>query len=116
MPQLLGYDKMKYQPIEITLNLKRHCIKTGTKKIYESLINDYFKGLYADDNEKIIVENKIEALKFFLEHGDFIRIRSANHELSGADELVIAKLIIPKNLYDIKIFFNEKIIKPDWKK
>jgi hypothetical protein len=98
--------------MEIDLNIRNHCIETETKRQYEKLIKHYFSRL-CSDADKPVMEFQIEALKFFLEHADFPKLRSAHPELAcGGDNLAVLK--IPKNFYDIRIIMNKKSLPPRW--
>ncbi len=97
--------------MEIVITLRRHCIKTGIKRRYNQLINQYFCNTLPDQ-EKIKIEVQIEALKFFLENADFEHLRRIYPELSGIDELSVT-LIIPKNHNEITIAYDDRIIKPE---
>ena len=100
--------------MEISLKLKNHCIETETKMKYERLISTYFSNSCPKkDAQKI--ERQIEALKYFLEHADFSKLRSVYPELSGIYELPLT-LVIPNGYHKIKININNKIIHPEWKK
>jgi len=99
--------------MKIVIELKHHCIKTGAKRKYSKLINRYFSRNLSDP-EKIKIEAQIEALKFFLENADFNRLRGVYPELSGFDELSIT-LMIPDNHHEMKIAYNNRIVKPEWR-
>mmetsp|Transcript_4917 Transcript_4917/g.2744 ORF Transcript_4917/g.2744 Transcript_4917/m.2744 type:complete len:103 (+) Transcript_4917:8612-8920(+) len=98
--------------MEIILTLKQHCIKTAAKRRYEQLINKCFSNK-CSDHEKMLIEPEIEALRFFLDNADFVRLRGIYPELSGFNELPIT-LLIPDNQHEMKIIYNGKIIKPEW--
>ena len=51
--------------MEISLNLKNHCIETEIKKQYERLIKQCFNKSVPDDH-KSIIETQIEALQLYL--------------------------------------------------
>jgi len=99
--------------MEILITLKQHCIKTGAKRRYSKLINQYFSYTLSD-HEKMEVEKQIEVLKFFLENADFNKLRGIYPELSGFDELPIT-LMIQENHSEMKIVYNDIIIKPEWR-
>jgi hypothetical protein len=98
--------------MEIVLNLKNHCIETATKREYERSIQNYFKD---SSLERFMLEARIEALKFFLEKADFMRLRSIYPELDGSLELSLT-LKVPEDFQKLKIILNDKILKPEWKK
>ncbi len=99
--------------MDITLLLKKHCIETEAKKMYERLIKQYFKknGL---EEEKKQIESTLESLKFFLEHADFPKIRSAYPELSGTTGLSVT-LRIPRKAHDARIIINNQAVPPIWR-
>jgi len=100
--------------MQIIIKLRKHCIETETKKEYEKLIKRYFnKKLFND--EKKFIEDRIEPLKFFIEHADFSILRSNFPELNGNNDLQIV-LDIPNQFSETKIVFNKTIITPEWKK
>ncbi len=99
--------------MKIALKLQKYCIKTGAKRKYNKLINQYFNCALSGQ-EKMTIEAQIEALKFFLENADFIRLRGLHPELSGVDELSIT-LIIAEKYHEMTIAFNGKIIQPVWR-
>lgn len=93
--------------------IDQYCIKTGAKKKYDHLINNYFK-IDITDQEKMVIEAQIETLKFFLENADFNRLRGLYPELNGFNEVQIT-LATPDNCRDMTILYNGKTIKPEWK-
>ena len=99
--------------MKIEIMLKQHCIKTGVKRRYSKLLNRYFNNVISDQ-EKVEIETKIEALKFFLENADFDQLRFVYPELSGFDELTIM-LKIPENHHEITIAYKDRIINPEWR-
>ncbi len=98
--------------MKIFLPLKKHCIETGAKKEYGRLLNIYFSNT-CSENENAVIEEKIEALKFFLENADFSRIRGDYSELCGTYELTV-KLNIPGDYSRMNIEYDNKEIKPEW--
>ncbi|MCK5784731.1 MAG: hypothetical protein KAH06_09795 [Desulfobacterales bacterium] len=99
--------------MEIHLFLKNHCIQTGAKKEYERLLSSYF-GNTCSENEKSVIEAKIDVLKFFLENADFPFIRGNYQELCGTCELPV-RLVVPEDYSKMKIKYDDKEIKPEWK-
>jgi hypothetical protein len=104
-----GFHKM-----QIIINLKKHCIETEIKKEYERLIKRYFDKKRFND-EKAFIEERIEPLKFFIEHADFSFLRKNYPELNGANDLQVV-LNIPDQFFQTKIVFNNKTVTPEWKK
>ncbi|MCP3901742.1 MAG: hypothetical protein GY707_18690 [Desulfobacteraceae bacterium] len=99
--------------MDIAVELRRHCIKTGVKKKYSKLINQYFSSTLSC-REKKEIEAQIQALKFILENINFSRLRTIYPELSGINILSIT-LMIPENYNELKIAYHDKIIEPEWK-
>jgi hypothetical protein len=71
--------------MKILLDLKKHCIETEIKKLYNRSLSLYFKT----NSNKKIVEQQIGLLKKALEELDFSRLRSDYPELSGSGESVV---------------------------
>lgn len=69
--------------MKISFDLSKHCVQTEAKKIYEDCLRNYFK---LDESQQGQMEEKIEALKDFLEQIDFGNLRSANPVLAGGQE------------------------------
>ncbi len=67
--------------MEITIELKKHCIETETKRVYERLISCYFQKS-CSEQEKPVLETQIDGIRFFLENADFRDLRSRYDELS----------------------------------
>ncbi len=98
--------------MKIVLDLKKHCIQTEIKKQYERCIRDYFSKHHAPEDESVL-DIKIEALKFFLEHADFPRLRGQYPELNGSHEITVL-LDIADDFYNIKIMTDDHEIHPEW--
>ncbi len=101
--------------MEIAIKLAKHCIKTGAKRKYDKLISRYFNDISLSNQEKMLIEGQIAALKFFLENANFNQLRGVYPELSGLDELSI-RLVIPENNREIEIAYDDRIIKPEWRR
>ena len=69
--------------MEIPLTIEKHCIETASKRLYEKLMGRYFKKDISD-KERAEVENRVEALLFFLAHADFGVLRHQYPELNGS--------------------------------
>lgn len=68
--------------MKIPVTLHNHCIETAGKRLYEKMMGRYFqKGI--SEEERADVENRMEALLFFLEHVDFGVLRHHYPELNG---------------------------------
>ncbi len=65
--------------MNIKLNLRKHCIETEIKKIYNRSVSQYFKS----GTDKAQLEKQIDLLKTFLEKSDFSYLRSTYPELAG---------------------------------
>jgi len=96
--------------IIIDLTIKKYCIQTQAKKLYEGLITKYFnKKTPIIEKDDILKE--IDALKFFLKNCNFGLLRSENPELSGQKEIK-ACLCFPKDYSKMYIKSLDKKIKP----
>ncbi len=64
---------------EIELDLRKYCIETAAKRLYNRLLSEYFrnKGEDAETEEKLLLLQK--ALRQF----DFPALRTARRELAG---------------------------------
>ena len=92
--------------MRIKLNLKKHCIETETKRLYNLCVSQYFKP-HADREH---LEKKIETLQSALEWFDFAHLRSAYPELAGHNDDDIALATNEQNKAVIVI--NGKKIDP----
>jgi len=99
--------------MEIILDTSLHCIETASKKEYERLIRQYFKTGPLE-KEKILMEQRIEALAYLLEHADFPGLRNQYHALGHSETASI--LVIPQNLRDMHIRLDQDMVHPAWKK
>ncbi len=61
----------KDTPVELTLDLKRHCIETAIRRRYDQTLGTYFK----DENARLRLEKDIELLLQALETLDFSALR-----------------------------------------
>ncbi len=94
--------------IKIELELRKHCIETGAKKIYGQLLSKYFRKIKSNRDQSTL-EEQIEGLKYFLEHTDFGYLRSTYPALSGKQNICVI-INIPGKHEDMKIIHNEKVI------
>lgn len=92
--------------IEISLNLKKHCIQTAIKRKYNQQISKYFKLNPTENTE--IIESEISLLKEALEHLNFSWLRSTYPELQGGGEDKIIMAAGADN--NITISINGRII------
>ena len=99
--------------MEIILDTSLHCIETASKKEYERLIRQYFKTGPLE-KEKILMEQRIEALAYLLKHADFPGLRNQYHALGHSKTASI--LVIPQNLRDMHIRLDQNMVHPAWKK
>ncbi len=97
--------------MEITLNLKKHCIQTAIKRKYNQRISKYFK-LNPTENTAII-ESEISLLKKALEKLDFSHLRSAYTELQGGGDNNIILTVNADSKITISI--NDRIIHATYK-
>jgi hypothetical protein len=68
--------------MKIKLNLKKHCVETELKRLYNQSLFQYFKP---GSNQKQI-EKIIEVIKSVLENSNISKLRSKYPELSGNSE------------------------------
>jgi hypothetical protein len=99
--------------MEMILDTSRHCIETASKKEYERLIRQYFKSGPLE-KEKILMEQEIDALAYFLKHADFPDLRTQYHAMGHSKTTSV--LVIPRNLKDMHIRLDQDIVHPAWKK
>ena len=68
--------------MKIKLNLKKHCVETELKRLYNRSLSQYFKpGCNQKQIEKII-----DVIKTVLENSNISNLRSKYPELSGNSE------------------------------
>ena len=70
--------------MKIPLDVSSLCVQSAAKTAYETSIMTAFK---ARDEDIFDIEEKIEALKLFLESADFLALRSAHPALAGGSAL-----------------------------
>lgn len=68
--------------MKIKLNLKKHCVETELKRLYNRNLSQYFKP---GSNQKQI-EKIIDVIKTVLENSNISNLRSKYPELSGNSE------------------------------
>lgn len=66
--------------MKISLDVSSHCVQSAAKSLHEALVRALFK---AGAGEAETLEEKIEALKLFLETADFPALRSSHSALAG---------------------------------
>ena len=102
--------------MKIELKLNKYCIETAAKKAYEHFLSKCFKKNYsASAEEQILLETRIDSLKYFLEHADFRFLRSQHPELNGFKGASVI-LVIPQNENATTIICGTQIITPQWRK
>lgn len=70
--------------MDIQLNLKKHCIATECKRLYNQSVSSYLKKAHGKPSlEEKNLEERIELLKTSLEQLDFPGLRSKYPALSG---------------------------------
>jgi hypothetical protein len=68
--------------MKLELNLRKHCVETELKRLYNRSLSKYFEpGCNREKLEKII-----DVLKTVLENSNFSNLRSTYPELSGKSE------------------------------
>ena len=92
--------------MKIKLNLKKHCIETELKRLYNRNLSQYFKpGCNQKQIEKII-----DVIKTVLENSNISNLRSKYPELSGNSEANI--LLKTDRQYQVVISINGLEINP----
>jgi hypothetical protein len=92
--------------MKIKLNLKKHCVETELKRLYNRILSQYFKpGSNQKQNEKII-----DVIKTVLENSNISNLRSKYPELSGNSE---ADIVLTTDRQDqVVILINGLEINP----
>ncbi len=92
--------------MKIKLNLKKHCVETELKRLYNRSLSQYFKpGSNQEQIEKII-----DVIKTVLENSNISNLRSKYPELSGNSE---ADIVLTTDRQDkIVILINGLEINP----
>ena len=92
--------------MKIKLNLKKHCVETELKRLYNRSLSQYFKP---GSNQKQI-EKIIDVIKTVLENSNISDLRSKYPELSGNSE---ANIVITTDRQDqVVILINGLEINP----
>ena len=92
--------------MKIKLNLKKHCVETELKRLYNRSLSQYFKpGCNQKQNEKII-----DVIKTVLENSNISNLRSKHPELSGNSEADIVLITDRKD--QVVILINGLEINP----
>lgn len=102
--ELLRKKRSVKREIEILININGYCIETGSKRAYDRLLGRYFDQSISARN-RLILEEQIEGITYFLEHADFQYLRSRYPELNGARALWII-LRIPQNKQEVTIEYD----------
>ncbi len=71
--------------MDIPLNLKKHCIGTEIRRLYNQSLSQYFMP----GADRQMLETKIEMLKTALEQSDFARLRTEYPLLSGGNDAAV---------------------------
>jgi hypothetical protein len=71
------------EPMRISLDLRRHCIETEIRRIYNRSISEFFK---TEESERPALERRIELLEQALKTLDFNFLRSTYPPLAGGAE------------------------------
>jgi hypothetical protein len=72
----------KDKPVELILDLKRHCIETAIRRRYDRALGAYFK----EEDARCRLEKDIELLLEALETLDFSALRGTYRPLAGKTE------------------------------
>ena len=92
--------------MKIKLNLKKHCVETELKRLYNRSLSQYFKP---GSNQKQI-EKIIDVIKIVLENSNISNLRSKYPELSGNSE---ANIVLTTDRQDqVVILINGLEINP----
>ena len=92
--------------MKIKLNLKKHCVETELKRLYNRSLSQYFKP---GSNQKQI-EKIIDVIKTVLENSNISNLRSKYPELSGNSE---ADIVLTTDRQDqVVILINGLEINP----
>ncbi|MGD2149641.1 MAG: hypothetical protein PVJ06_09120 [Desulfobacterales bacterium] len=92
--------------MKLELNLRKHCIETELKRLYNRSLSEYFKpGRNRERLEKII-----NGLKTVLENSNFSNLRSTYPELSGKSEANI--VLTTDRHHHVVILINDIEINP----
>ena len=92
--------------MKIKLNLKKHCVETELKRLYNRSLSQYFKP---GSNQKQI-EKILDVIKTVLENSNISNLRSKYPELSGNSE---ADIVLTTDRQDqVVILINGLEINP----
>jgi hypothetical protein len=92
--------------MNIKLNLKKHCVETELKRLYNRNLSQYFKP---GSNQKQI-EKILDVIKTVLENSNISNLRSKYPELSGNSE---ADIVLTTDRQDqVVILINGLEINP----
>jgi len=96
--------------LRIELDLSAHCIRTEARRIYEECLRQCLK---LPEDQLDAMEEKIEALKDFLETIDFGDLRSRHSALAGGSEE--SATLIVEGCKDFVVHVQGEIIVPKQK-
>jgi hypothetical protein len=92
--------------MKIKLNLKKHCVETELKRLYNRSLSQYFKP---GSNQKQI-EKILDVIKTVLENSNISNLRSKYPDLSGNSE---ADIVLTTDRQDqVVILINGLEINP----
>jgi hypothetical protein len=94
-----GADMLEDTPIELTLDLRRHCIETAIRRRYDQALGTYFK----DENARPRLEKDIELLLEALETLDFPTLRGTHGPLAGQTDTQVTLSRDPQGQLSIGI-------------
>ncbi len=92
--------------MKIKLNLKKHCVETELKRLYNRSLSQYFKS--GSNQEQI--EKIIDVIKTVLKNSNLSNLRSTYPELAGKSE---ANIVLTTDRQDqVVILINGLEINP----
>jgi hypothetical protein len=97
--RLESVDMPKDRPVELILDLRRHCIETAIRRRYDQALGAYFK----DESARPQIENAIELLLEALETLDFPTLRGTYRPLAGKTETPVTLSRDPQGHLSIHI-------------
>jgi hypothetical protein len=96
---LKGADMPKDRPVELILDLRRHCIETAIRRRYDQALGTYFK----QEDARPRLEKDIELLLEALETLDFPALRGTHRPLAGKTEAHVTLSRDPQGQLSIHI-------------
>lgn len=89
----------KDRPVELILDLRRHCIETAIRRRYDQALGTYFK----QEDARPRLEKDIELLLEALETLDFPALRGTHRPLAGKTEAHVTLSRDPQGQLSIHI-------------